>query len=57
MRVYGTWSMVHTETSAPVYNKWYGVLTFNEDGKIAVFSDWMDVGGMETQIQNFVNVN
>jgi hypothetical protein len=49
--------MVHTETNAPVYNKWYGVLTFNEDGKIAVFSDWMDVGGMETQIQNFVNVN
>jgi hypothetical protein len=57
MRVYGTWSMVHTKTSAPVYNKWYGVLTFNEDGKIAVFSDWMDVGGMETQIQNFVDVN
>jgi hypothetical protein len=57
MRVYGTWSMNHTETGAPVSNKWYGVLTFNEDGKIAVFSDWMDVNGMEVQINNFVESN
>ena len=57
MRVYGTWSMTHTETDAPVSNKWYGVLTFNEDGKIAVFSDWMDVNGMEVQINNFVESN
>lgn len=57
MRVYGTWSMTHTESGAPVYNKWYGVLTFNDDGKIAVFSDWMDVNGMEVQIQNFKDSN
>ena len=57
MRVYGTWAMTHTETGAPVYNKWYGVLTFNEDGKIAVFSDWFDVNGMQVQIQNFVESN
>ena len=57
MRVYGTWSMTHTETSAPVSNKWYGVLTFNEDGKIAVFSDWMDVNGMQVQINNFIESN
>ena len=57
MRVYGTWAMTHTETGAPVYNKWYGVLTFNEDGKIAVFSDWFDVNGMQVQIDNFVESN
>jgi hypothetical protein len=49
--------MTHTESGAPVYNKWYGVLTFNDDGKIAVFSDWMDVNGMEVQIQNFKDSN
>ncbi|RZP00671.1 MAG: nuclear transport factor 2 family protein [Flavobacteriales bacterium] len=57
MRVYGTWSMTHTETGAPVSNKWYGVLTFNEDGKIAVFSDWMDVNGMQVQVNNYVESN
>ena len=49
--------MKHTETGAPVYNKWYGVLTFNEDGKIAVFSDWFDVNGMQVQIDNFIESN
>jgi ketosteroid isomerase-like protein len=57
MRVYGTWAMTHTETGAPVHNKWYAVLTFNEDGKIAVFSDWFDYGGMQGQIDNFVESN
>ena len=57
MRVYGTWSMTHTATGAPVSNKWYGVLTFNEDGKIAVFSDWMDVNGMQVQVNNYVESN
>ena len=57
MRVYGTWSMTHTESGAPVSNKWYGVLTFNDDGKIAVFSDWMDVNGMQVQIQNYLDSN
>jgi hypothetical protein len=57
MRVYGTWAMTHTATGAPVSNKWYGVLTFNEDGKIAVFSDWMDVNGMQVQVNNYVESN
>ena len=46
-----------TETGASVYNKWYGVINFNEDNKIATFSDWMDVNGMAVQIENFVNNN
>ena len=52
MRVYGTWSGIHTESGAKVYNKYYGVLNFNSDGKIAELSDWMDVNGMQVQIQN-----
>ena len=54
MRVYGTWSTIHTETGAEVYNKWYGVLNFNTDNKIATFSDWMDVNGMQVQINKFL---
>ncbi len=57
MRVYGTFSCLHTETGATVYNKWYAVLAFNDDGKIATFSDWFDVSGMQTQIEKFVESN
>ena len=54
MRIYGTWYTKHTETGAPANNKWFGVLNFNEDNKIASFSDWMDVNGMQVQIEQFL---
>ena len=54
MRAYGTWSTIHTETGGKVYNKWYGVINFNKDNKIATFSDWMDVNGMQVQINEFL---
>ena len=54
MRIYGTWSGIHTESGAKVYNKWYGVFNFNSDGKIAEISDWMDVSGMQAQIENHI---
>ena len=57
MRIYGTWSSIHSVTGAPVYNKWYGVLSFNEDNKIVSFSDWMDVNGMQVQIEQYVESN
>ena len=41
----------------PVYNKWYGVINFNEDNKIATFSDWMDVNGMQVQIQQYLETS
>ena len=57
MRVYGTWTSVHSATGAKTGTKWYGVLNFNDDNKIATFSDWMDVNGIQVQIENFVNNN
>jgi len=54
MRVYGTWKAIHTESGAEVGNKWYGLFGFNEDGKIASISDWMDVSGMQNQIENHI---
>ena len=54
MRIYGTWSGIHTESGAKVYNKYYGLFGFNSDGKIAGISDWMDISGMQAQIENHI---
>ena len=51
---YGTWTGTHTATGATIYNKWYAVIAFNEDGKVVMFSDWMDVSGMQAQIEAHV---
>jgi tetratricopeptide (TPR) repeat protein len=51
VRVYGTWKTTHKETGKKVSNKWYGLIIFNEDGKIAYFSDWFDVNGIQVQIE------
>ena len=51
VRVYGTWYWTHTETGTEGGNKWYGILTFNEEGKINSFTDWFDAGGVQDQIE------
>ena len=48
---------IPTTTGAKTGTKWYGVLNFNDDNKVATFSDWMDVNGIQVQIENFVNNN
>jgi hypothetical protein len=50
IRIYGTWRAVHTESGKVVFNKWYGLMFFNEEGKIVRFTDWFDVNGMQVQI-------
>ena len=50
VRIYGTWRAVHSETGKVIYNKWYGLMFFNADGKIGRFTDWFDVNGMQVQI-------
>lgn len=54
IRVYGTWTGTHTASGATVNNKWYAVIAFNDDGKVVMFSDWMDVSGMQVQIEAHV---
>ena len=51
IRIYGTWTGTHTESGATINNKWYAVVAFNEDGKVVMFSDWMDVSGLDSQIE------
>ena len=50
IRVYGTWSSVHTESGKQTYSKWYAIVNFNENGKIVRFNDWFNVDGLEVQI-------
>ena len=54
VRFYVTWTVTHTATGAITHNKWYAVIAFNEDGKVVMFSDWMDVSGMQAQIEAHV---
>jgi len=49
--VYGTWTPVHAETGKQVFNKWHGVLEFNEAGKIIYLSDFFDVNGIQVQLE------
>lgn len=51
IRIYGTWTGTHSESGATINNKWYAVVAFNEDGKVVMFSDWMDVSGLDAQIE------
>ena len=50
IRIYGTWRSIHIESGNEVYNKWYGLMFFNEAGEIVRFTDWFDVNGMALQI-------
>ncbi len=50
LRVYGTWSSIHTESGKITYSKWFALVNFNEAGKIIRFNDWFNVDGLQVQI-------
>ena len=50
IRVYGTWSSVHTESGKETFSKWYAIVNFNDNGKIVRFNDWFNVDGLQVQI-------
>ena len=49
--VYGTWTPIHIETGKQVFNKWHGVIEFNEAGKMIYFCDFFDVNGIQVQLE------
>ncbi len=49
---YGMYILDGQEDNFSVLNRYYII-----DGKIATFSDWFDVSGMQTQIEKFVESN
>ncbi|WP_297761155.1 nuclear transport factor 2 family protein [uncultured Muriicola sp.] len=50
IRVYGTWTAIHTETGKSTGVKFYSIVMVNADGKIAQASDYFDVNGLAVQI-------
>ena len=50
--VYGTWTPIHMETGKQVFNKWHGVIEFNEAGKMIYFCEFFDVNGMQAQLED-----
>jgi len=47
---YGTWMPIHRETGKQVFNKWHGVLEFNEAGKITSINEFWDASGIQVQL-------
>ncbi|MBZ0328196.1 MAG: nuclear transport factor 2 family protein [Altibacter sp.] len=50
IRVYGTWKATHTASKKEIGVKWFGLYWMNEDGKIAMVTDYYDVNGIAKQI-------
>ena len=42
VRVYGTWNSILAKTGGKIKLKWYAVIRFNEEGKIAHLLEWYD---------------
>ena len=50
IRCYGTWKATHDESGKSIGVKWFGVVSFNEDNKIAMMTEYWNVDGLEAQI-------
>lgn len=50
IRVYGTWTATHTESGKDIGVKFFALMSFNEDGKLAQTSEYFDVNGLAVQI-------
>ncbi|MBT8274017.1 MAG: nuclear transport factor 2 family protein [Bacteroidia bacterium] len=50
LRNYGTWSATHIESGKDIGVKWFGIAGFNDDGKIAMWTEYWDVHGLAAQI-------
>ena len=48
---YGTWMPIHRETGKQVFNKWHGILEFNEAGKITSVNEFWNPGGIQVQLE------
>lgn len=50
IRVYGTWTATNSETGKEHGFKWYAIAWINDDGKLAQFTEYFDLGGIANQI-------
>ena len=50
IRTYGTWKGTHTASKKEVGVKWFGIYWLNEDGKVAMITEYFDVNGIAAQL-------
>ena len=50
LRVYGTWTAKHTESSKEIGVKWFGLYWIGDDDKIYMMTEYFDVHGLAAQI-------
>ena len=50
IRIYGTWTAIHTESKKEIGVKWFAIAWLNEAGKIAQMTEYFDVNGIAAQI-------
>jgi len=50
IRVYGTWTAIHSESGKEIGVKYFNLTTINEDGKLVQSSEYFDVNGLAVQI-------
>ena len=50
IRCYGTWHATHTATGKKIGAKWFAVISFNDDNKIAMVTDYWNVDGLAAQL-------
>ena len=50
IRCYGVWKAMHTESGKNIGVKWFGIAGFNDDNKIAMWTEYWDVNGLAVQI-------
>lgn len=50
IRNYGTWTATHIASGKEIGVKWFGIAGFNEDGKIALWTEYWDLHGLQAQI-------
>lgn len=50
IRMYGTWTAIHTESKKEIGVKWFAIAWVNEDGKIAQITEYFDANGIAAQI-------
>ena len=50
IRSYGTWVGTHTASGKTIGVKWFAIIWHNEDGKIAMVTEYFDVNGIAAQL-------
>lgn len=51
IRLYGTWTATNSETGKEHGFKWYAIAWVNDDGQVAQFTEYFDLGGILAEME------